>query len=115
MSSLNTSHPTGSVPLVVRDNFRYYISITEGNNLTLITNITSELSLSSGYPVWKVINHSLPPTAVVNNYTDGGVLHSSLSLYKLSFYDDTGNYTNTASNECGSSSVFVFIQVTKGM
>ena len=108
--------PIGSAPHVVGDNFHQYISETEGSNLTLITSIISDLPLSSGYPVWEVIDHkSLPSTAVVDNYTNDGILHSKLSLYNLSFYDDSGNYTNTVSNKCGTSFVFTFIEVTKGV
>ena len=93
------------------------MSEIEGSNLTLGTSITSNLPLSGGYPVWGVTNHqSLPPTAVVDNYTTAdGILHNRLSLYDLSYYHDSGNYTNNASNDCGTSFVFAFIQVTKGM
>ena len=117
MCCLNTRHRIGSAPHVTSDNFYHYISKIEGSNLTLVTSITSNLSLSSGYPVWGVIDHkSLPSTAVVDNYTTAdGILHSKLSLYDLSYYNDSGNYTNTASNKCGTSFVFTFIQVTKGM
>ena len=111
---LNTRHHVGSAPHVASDNFYPYILKMEGSNLTLVTSITSNLSFSSD---WEVIDHkSLPSTAVVDNYTTtDGILHSKLSLYNLSYYNDSGNYTNTASNKCGTSFVFTFIQVTKGM
>ena len=113
---LNAVNHTGSAPHVVSDNFHHYASETEGHNLTLTTLVTSDLPLSSGYPIWGVLgDRSLPSTAVVDNYTDGGILHSRLSLYNLSYFDDSGNYTNTASNKCGTSFIFVFIQVTKGI
>ena len=109
------THHAGSVPLVSRENFRYYIAITEGSNITLTAAVTSDLPLSNGYPVWQVVHGMLPSTAKVDNCTNDGVLYSNLSLYNLSYYDDTGNYTCTAINECGMSSVFTFIQVTKGI
>ena len=113
---LNTVNRTGSAPHVVRDHFYRYVSETEGHNLTLTTFVTSDLPLSSGYPIWGVLgDQSLPSTAVVDNYTEGGILHSRLSLYNLSYFDDSGNYTNTASNKCGTSFIFTFIQVTKGI
>ena len=96
-------------------NFRHYDILTEGNNITLITNITSDLPLSSGYPAWRVSNHDLPSNAIVDDYVTDGVLHSTLTLYELSYYDDSGNYTNIASNECGTSLTFVYIYVKKGM
>ena len=105
----------GSAPLVTRENFRCYITIPEGSNITLTAAVTTDLPLSSGYPVWKVFHGTLPSTAKVDNYTNDGVLYSNLSLYNLSYYEDSGNYTCTASNECGMSSVFTFIQVTKGI
>ena len=108
---------TGSAPHIVRDHFHHYISEIEGHNLTLTTFVTSDLPLISGYPFcnWGVLGgQSLPPTAEVDNYTDDGILHCRLSLYNLSYFDDSGNYTNTASNKCGTSFIFVFIQITKG-
>ena len=76
----------------------------------------SDLPLLRGYPVWHVNNQSsLPSTAQVKNYTTHGILHSSLSLYKLSYNDDSGIYTNTAGNECGNAQVSVNIEVSKSM
>ena len=95
-------------------NFRYVISRCEGSNVTLITIITSDPPLS-GYPVWNVssggIDHDLPPTSTINNTMVDGMLNSTLSLVNLSYNDDTGNYTCTASNQCGNSSVFTYIEV----
>ena len=114
-SSLNMHgiHHAGSVPLV-KGNFRDIIYRTEGLNITLIANVTTDLPLSSGYPLWHVIDGMLPSTATERNYTIDGVIYISLSLYNLSLYDDSGNYACTARNECGESSVFTNIQVTKG-
>ena len=51
----------------------------------------------------------------MDNYTaDGKQYNSTLSLYELSFEDDSGNYTNIVSNQCGTSSVSVYIDVRKG-
>ena len=106
---------TGAPPLVDGYNFNPYILIYEGSNLTLVTEISSDLPLSSGYPKWIIDgNLPLPSTAVVDNYTTDGVLYSRLSLYELSFEDDSGNYTNIVSNQCGTSSVSVYIDVRKG-
>ena len=94
-------------------NFRYFISRCEGTNVTLITTITSDPPLS-GYPVWIVnsgFDHDLPPNSIINNTMVDGVLNSNLFLFNLSYYDDTGNYSCTASNQCGNSSVFTFIEV----
>ena len=115
-SSLNVmTHHVGSAPLVSRENFRYYITRIEGSNITLTATVTTDLPLSSGYPVWQVAHGMLPSNAKVDNYTIDGVLYSNLSLYNLSYYENSGNYTFTASNECGTSLVFTFIEVTKGM
>ena len=115
-SSLNImTHHAGSAPLVSSENFRYYITITEGSNITLTATVKTDLPLSSGYPVWQVVHGMLPSTAKIDNYTIDGVLYSNLSLYNLSYYENSGNYTFTASNKCGMSSVFTFIDVTEGM
>ena len=85
----------GSAPLITRESFRYYVTITEGSNVTLTAAVT-DLPLSSGYPVWQVVHGMLPSTAKVDNYTNDGILYSNLSLYNLSYYEDSGNYTCTA-------------------
>ena len=96
-------------------NFNPSILKHEGDNLVLITNISSNLPLSSGYPKWEVYGRlHLPSTAVVGNHTADGILYSSLSLYDLSYKDDSGKYTNIVSNQCGTSSVSVYIDVRKG-
>ena len=109
--------------------FRHYISLVEGSNVILTTTVTTDHDLSTlfngsvttlfnGSVTWKVfrgVEHHLPPTAKVINYISDGALHSNLSLYNLSYYNDIGNYTCTASNECGTSSVFAYIDISKGM
>jgi len=78
--------------------------------------VSSNIPLLQGYPEWRrdFRRRLLPSTAVVDNYTTDGVLYSRLSLYELSFEEDSGNYTNTVKNHCGSSFAFVFIDVMKG-
>ena len=108
------NYTVGSPPHVDGYNFNPYVLKYEGSNLTLITEITSDLPLSSGDIKWVGFHRPLPSTAVVDNYTTNEVLYSRLSLYELSFEDDTGNYTNIVGNQCGTSSVSVYIDVRKG-
>ena len=98
-----------SPPHVDRYNFNPYILKYERNNLTLITEITSDLPLSSGDIKWVAFHRPLPSAAVVDNYSTDGVLYSRLSLYELSFEDDSGNYTNIVSNQCGTSSACICV------
>ena len=94
-------------------NQSYYLAIEE-SNITL----TTKISTSHDFPLdginWTKNDHSLPPTAKVTNYTIDGELYSNLSVYNLSYNDDGGQYTCTASNECGTSFVFASIAVKKG-
>ena len=104
----------GFPPHVYPTNFPHYMLLTEGSNRTFITNITSDLPLSSGYPTWRVSDHDLPTNSIVQNKIIDGVLCNKLLLYDLSYYN-SGNYTITAGNECGTSLAFVYINVKKGM
>ena len=104
----------GSPPHVGKYNFNPYILKYKGSKLILVTEIFSDLPLSSDDIKWVGFHRPLPSTAVVDNYTTDGVLYSRLSLYELSFEDDTDNYTNIVSNQCGTSSVSVYIDVRKG-
>jgi len=101
----------GSPPHTDGYNFNPYILKYEGSNLTLVTEISSDLPLYSGDIKWVGFHRPLPSTAVVDNYTTDGVLYSRLSLYELSFEDDSANIV---SNQCGTSSVSVYIDVRKG-
>ncbi|XP_065884702.1 titin-like isoform X5 [Dysidea avara] len=101
-------------PHVERIDFFNYIRRHEGSNLTLSAKVSSNIPLLAGYPKWAVdFNLSLPSTAMVDNYTINGTIYSNLTLYELSFENDTGNYTFTAENKCGSSFVYVYIDVRK--
>ena len=103
---------TGALPHMYAK-FRHYILLVEGSNVTLTLTInvtTGPFTLFNGSVTWKVFSgteHDLPRTAKVINYISDGVFHSNLSLYDLSYYNDIGNYTCTASNECGTSSVLI--------
>ena len=81
--------------------------------MTLITNITSNLRLSKGSPSWYGFNRNLPKIAKVVSRTVHGTVYSTLNLYNLSYYDDSGEYINSASNRCGESTVSVFIAVRR--
>jgi len=104
------NHILGTSPYVESDNWSHYLYAYEKENHTLVTAIFSDLPLSSGDIKWVRFHRPLPSTAVVDNYTTDGVLYSRLSLYELSF-DDSGNYTNIVSNQCGTSSAFGYIEV----
>ena len=108
-------HPVGTLP-AMSARFNHYMLLDEGTNVNLTTEITSDLPLSNGSVSWKVsTGPNLPKNAEVINYTAEGRMYSSLILHDLSYYDDTGNYTCTVSNDCGMSFVFVYIDITKGM
>ena len=111
--NINVMHSIGTQPVMLAHFYRYML-VDKGSNITLITDITTDLPLLNGSPYWNVSTRpNLPNNAEVNNYTVDG--YSSLSLYDLSYHDDTGNYTCTAVNQCGMSSVFVHIDIRKGM
>jgi len=88
----------------------------EGQNVSLFTTISSDIPLLRGYPIW-VLSERLPvpSTAVIDNFTHpDGLLFSGLSLFNLSYNEDSGTYTNIAANQCGSSSVSTTLAVTRG-
>ncbi|XP_065885439.1 hemicentin-1-like isoform X2 [Dysidea avara] len=98
------------VPPFLVANFPLYVYAYEKENLTFTTTIFGNMPLSSNDIKWVGFHRPLPSTAVVDNYTTDGILYSRLSLYELSFEDDSGNYTNIVSNQCGTSSVSVFLE-----
>ena len=92
-----------------------YHLIIEGSNIILATKTTTSHDSPKVNITWTESEHDLPPTAKVTNCTINEELISNLSLYNLSYNDDSGNYICTASNECGTSFVIINIQVKKGM
>ena len=51
----------------------------------------------------------------ISNFTSGGIQYSSIAIHDLSVSDDGGNYSYCASNGCGKSCVYVFLDVIRGM
>ena len=88
--------------------------MTEGSDKKLITDITSDLPLSDGSPRWYGFNRNLPESALVSiSYGTDGTIRSTLKLYNLSYYDDSGEYISSASNKCGTTTRSIFIAVRK--
>ena len=79
----------------------------------LITNITSKPWLSKESIRWYGLNRNLPTSAEVLSSTVHGTTYSTLKLYNLSYFEDSGEYINSASNKCGESTVSVFIAVRR--
>ena len=103
-----------ALPQTYAVNFCYYISLVEGDNITLTTRVTTDLfTLFNGSVTWRAFKKTeqdLPPTAKVINYISDGVFHSNLSLYDLS---DSMNYTCTASNDDISQGMSLFFVIVK--
>ena len=104
----------GIPPKILKENFYDYLYLPEGSSTTLTTKITSHLQLSGGSPSWYGYHRDLPKTAQVENRTINGIVYSTVKLHDLSYYDDSGEYINSATNKCGTSAVSVFIAVRRG-
>ena len=105
---------SGTPPSILKDNFYKYLYLNEGSSKTLTTKIVSHPQLSDGSPSWYGFHRDLPKTAQVENYTINGIVYSTIKLHDLSYYDDSGEYINSATNKCGTSTVSVFIAVRRG-
>ena len=101
-------------PSILKGNFYPFLYLIEGSDRTFITNIISDLPLSEGSPSWYGFNRNLPKGAQVSvSHDTDGTIHSIMKLHNLSYYDDSGEYVNSASNKCGTTTKSVFIAVRK--
>ena len=89
----------------------YTIPPNEGSNLTIACTITSHIILTE-FPSWRMNGGDLHPNAKeeyksINEMTYTSLLH----IYNCSS-DDTGSYTLSVSNTCGTSSKSVYISTS---
>ncbi|XP_065920649.1 uncharacterized protein [Dysidea avara] len=103
----------GFSPTLKEINFDEIMIQIEGESVNLTVEVITNLSLTAD-PTWSKLDDQLPSKATVINYTSGNQTYSTLGLPNLTSFIDTGNYTLTASNRCGTSSTFVYMDV-KGL
>ena len=100
----------GFSPTLKEINFDEIMIQIEGESVNLTVEVITNLSLTAD-PTWSKLDDQLPSKATVINYTSGNQTYSTLGLPNLTSFIDTGNYTLTASNRCGTSSTFVYMDV----
>ena len=101
---------SGSPPLIHKTNYEEVLTTEEGNSVNLTAEIVSGLPLTNG-PVWSRLDDSLPSKAIVIDFMVENKEYSSIEISNLSFGIDGGNYSLSASNKCGKTTSFVFINV----
>lgn len=97
-------------PSLHKTNFNEVVEVTEGLPINLTVQVLSSLPLTSE-PVWSRMNGVLSSSSIVINFIRDKMNFTSLGLYNVSHTNDTGIYSLTASNRCGSSSFIVYISV----
>ena len=97
-------------PVLQRTNFEEIVKVKEGDSLNLTVEITSDLPLT-GEPTWSSLDEPLSSEAVVRNFVVNKHNYTSLGLSGVSFANDSGNYSLTAKNFCGKSSLTAYVDV----
>lgn len=99
-------------PILHKANFfESFIEVEKGGSVNLTVEVFNNMSLSIEI-TWSRLNGSLPRSTLVTNFVVNRTDYTSLRLFNLSFANDTGYYSVTAINECGSSDLDVYINVT---
>ena len=80
--------------------------------MNITANISSSLPITSLQ--WAVSNGDLPASAMNHTSYDDEYIYNTLSLFALTL-SDSGNYTFTARNCDGNSTVTAYINVGKGV
>ena len=108
-------------PSITKVNFQDYIEIVNGTNHTLSCEIRSDTPLKEE-PIWREdssrlstnLNYSVE-NASCSNSTSQTCIVSNLTLINAVRFKDkspyAGNYTLTAENDCGISTVYVRIDI----
>jgi len=104
-----------SAPELYEVNFNGKLTVIVDNPVNLTVNIDSDLPLTSD-PMWSRDDADLSNDSYVMNYTKKKKRnnYTSLIIEKASYYNDEGNYYLTASNQCGTSTVSVDLDIVKG-
>lgn len=97
--------------MLYKTNFDEVVEVRKGMSLNLTVAVFTNLSLTS-VPVWSRENQQLYSIAVVKNFVTNEIFYTSFIIFNLSYVNDTGVYSLSVSNRCGSSSISVFIDVT---
>ena len=115
---------TCDLPSITRVNFQNYIEILNGTNRTLSCEIHSDTALKE--PIWRKDSSRLSTdsnyiveNASCSNSTNHTCIVSNLTLinavrfeYKdLDKVHYVGNYSLTAENDCGTSVVYVYVDI----
>ena len=105
-----------NVPSITRVNFQNFIEILTGTNRTISCEIRSETPLNKD-PIW---NRDYPPylptennveSAPCSNSTSKTCIVSNLTLINVVQGKYNGSYKITAENDCGNTTVSVFINI----
>ena len=110
-----------NVPSITKVNFQYYIEILNGTNRTLSCEIRSDTPLEEE-PTWRKDSSRLPTdikysveNSSCSNSTSQTCIVSNLTLINAVRFKDkslyVGNYTLTAENDCGISTVYVHVDI----
>ena len=96
-----------------KTNFGNALDVEEEGSVNLTVEVFSNMSLTPEIHVFWSGPGGLPENAVVTYYVINGINYASLGFNNI-VVADTANYSLTAMNECGSSILYVYIDV-KGM
>ena len=104
---------TATVPFLSPVNFvaEDGITVLEGDFVNFTSQIITNSSLTRT-PTWSRININLPEDSHTVQYSKDGNIYASLTIDKAS-PDDKGFYHLSATNQCGSSIIFVGLGVVE--
>ena len=91
-----------------KTNFENRLDVEEGGSVNLTVEVFSNMSLTAEAS-WSRLG-GLPENAVMTHYAFNGIKYTSLLLTDT-ITVNTGNYSLTVINECGSSNLYVYIIV----
>ena len=105
---------TASTPVLYAVNFNAEKTVKVDSTVNLTVQIiSSNLSLTSS-PMWYRINADLPADSVIQNYPEDGNKYTTLIIDKASYSNDGGTYCLNATNQCGTSTICVVLNIYKG-
>ena len=105
---------TATVPFLAPVNFDRDLNLfKENSSVNFTAQIMTYTSLTST-PIWARINVNLPKDTHIVQYSKDGNIYTSMIIDKLSNPNDFGIYCVSASNQCGASSLCVYLCPDKG-
>ena len=101
---------TASTPIIRAVNFNADKIVFVGSVVNLTVQVINSSSMTNNLK-WSKANASLPEDSHTMDYSKDGNYYTALIIDTASYFNDGGTYYLTATNQCGTSIIYVILHI----